>query len=143
MSRRREINWRREWEEEQIEIESEQRRIPEPPHPDDWRDVPVILLRQPDPEVVRRFCRLFSDREDENLPDRLAKCHVRRFVIQTCRWREDWDECRCWSPEDGRSIVAFANFSQAKEVSKHLESFRQERFGVVEIQLDHPRSRSI
>src|SRR4051794_12444661 len=71
MARRKGVDWRREWAIEQLEEDRERQAGPQPrpsPHRDDWRAVPTDLL-----SVAA------------------AEGRVRLFVVQTCRWREDWD----------------------------------------------------
>jgi hypothetical protein len=116
MSRRRRIDWRREWDLEQIEAEEEQKRGKDPGgdayrrRHGDWRHVPT--------EFIRR---------------EVEEGHHHLYVVQTCRWREEFDECADWSPEDGRSILAFDNFSQAQRYAKQHQDEVKERMGVVEV----------
>ena len=113
MGKRRQIDWRREWDLEQIEADEERsgkqvnwgegwRRR------DDWRHVPANLIYRDVSEDVWRF-----------------------YVVQTCRWREDWDECADWSPADGRALVAFATFDQAERCARQQQEAKNERVGVV------------
>lgn len=107
------FDWHAEWRAEQTEVEQELLASP-PPKVEhyDWRDIPSNFLRH----------------EPAEGKDRL-------FVLQTCRWREDWDEGACWSPEDGRALLAFLDFARAEQVAKAQQTTLNRRLGIVEVAL--------
>jgi hypothetical protein len=58
---------------------------------------------------------------------------TRLYVVQTCRWRDDWDEDACWSPVDGMALAAFDDFVRAKWDAGERQRSRGERLGLIEV----------
>jgi hypothetical protein len=114
MARRHDFDWRREWIEEQIEAETQEERVPFWWRPavlkDDWSFIPVHSARNDPP------------------PGR-----TRLYVVQTCRWRDDWEEFARWSAHDGRALAAFDDFVGAKWYASREQVERGERLGMIEI----------
>src|SRR5262249_1479506 len=122
MARRRDIDWMREW----IEEQQEERLRRHPPLPsqahlyNDWSFIPTTNVWD-DPD------------EGEH----------RLFVVQACLWRDDWDECACWSPVIGTAIRAFADFVEAQWFAKQQQTLRGERLGMIETDVRGPLSEEV
>jgi hypothetical protein len=120
MGRGREIDWRREWEEEQRDAETAQKRVPfwwspKTASEDDWAPIPILHAQHDPPAGWTRL-----------------------YVVQTCRWRGEWDECACWSPEDGHALGAHVEHANAESHATLEEHLLGARVGLVEVDVEGP-----
>jgi hypothetical protein len=112
METRREIDWRHDLRDCQLDTGNDCW----PPHWKrlwgDWREVPVSFLR------------------GEGGPG-----GQRLYVVQTCQWYER-EEDGWWYPEDGAALLALADFAEAKRHARRHQPILRERLGVVEALCD-------